>query len=451
MADNPPISTEVTETTTIETGASKESIGDLNAQFADFWAQEDAKPDSGAPAAPEAPEPPPKPKTGPAQDTKTTPEPPPRKAAVEPPPELTKPTPVAPVETKKPKEYSDEEIDRLQLPPTVKPEVTENFKNVKELWKGDRARLKAESDRAAKLEADLAEARRNSLTPELKADYEHAAQIRRKFDYVSDPEFIQKYHVPVLSRFQGVLAEAVNVLPDKAAAEAWAKHISENYQPDQLNRQWWLHSVVEKVPDPLDRQALLGSVTELLKMQKDRDAEITRATSDKSGFENWIAQKTETTATRVQQEIMAEIGEQEKRIQEVLPLDVEKAKTPEERTAIEAHNERFKTLNGHFVATMQDLSKNGPKAWVRASVEATRAILLEGQYKEMETELKSVKAERDQLRTELDKIAGARRKISHTTGTPPAPAGGKKNGDGLSIKDLDIRKSFERYDWGDNT
>jgi hypothetical protein len=64
--------------------------------------------------------------------------------------------------------------------------------------------------------------------------------------------------------------------------------------------------------------------------------------------------------------------------------------------------------------------------------------------------LKSTKAERDQYKTELDKIAGARRKISHTTGTPPAPSDKSKRSDnGLSIKDLDVRKSFENYDWGD--
>ena len=147
---------------------------------------------------------------------------------------------------------------------------------------------------------------------------------------------------------------------------------------------------------------------------------------------------------------MNEIGEQEKRIQEVLPRDIEQAKTTEERNAIQAHNERFQKLNGFFVETMKDLSTKGPRAWVRASVEATRAQLLEGQYKELEAELKSAKAERDQYRAELDKIAGVRRRISHTTGTPPTPSGGKQsNNGGLSIKDLDVRKSFDNFDWGD--
>jgi hypothetical protein len=245
--------------------------------------------------------------------------------------------------------------------------------------------------------------------------------------------------------------EAVAALPDKQAAQAWADHIKQNYQPDQLPRDWWLNSVIAKVPNELDRQSLLTSVSDLIKMQKERDSEITRRTGDKSAFDNWIQERTNFTAQRVQEEIMNEIGEQEKRIQEVLPLDVEKAKTAEERTAIEAHNERFTKLNKFFVDTMQDLSKHGPRAWVRASVEATRAMLLETQYKEMESELKSVKAERDQFKTELDKIAGVRRKISHTTGTPPASSDKSKRSDngGLSIKDLDVRKSFDNYDWGD--
>jgi hypothetical protein len=443
MADNPPISTESPETVTVDTGASKESISDLNAQFADFWEKEDAKPSSDAPEAPTEAEP-----KGAAQETKTEPAPKPVEPPIKPVEPLSKP--LEPPSKPPAREVTDDEIERMQLPPGQKQEVLDNFKNFKELWKVDRARAKTEAERANKLAADLEEAKRNSLTPELKADYEHAAAIRRKFDYVSDPEFIQKYHAPIRSRYEQVLAEAVNALPDRGAAQAWAQHIAQNYQPEQLDRQWWLHSVIEKVPDPLDRQALLGSVTELLKLQKDRDNEITRATGDKSAFDNWIQEKTTHTAQRVQEEIMAEIGEQEKRIQEVLPLDVEKAKTADERAAIEAHNERFKTLNGFFVQTMQDLSKNGPRAWVRASVEATRAALLDGQYKEMQNELKSVKAERDQFKAELDKIAGARRKISQTSGTPPAPAAGsKKNGTGLSIHDLDVRKAMNDYDWGD--
>ena len=241
------------------------------------------------------------------------------------------------------------------------------------------------------------------------------------------------------------------MLPDKAAAQAWAKYIAENYSPDSLDRNWWQNSVIAKVPNEMDRASLLQSVTNLLKMQKERDTEINRRTNDKSAFDNWIKEKTEFTAKRVQEEIMTEIGIQEKRIQEVLPRDVEKAKTPAEREAIEKHNERFTKLNTFFQDTMKDLSANGPKAWVRASVEATRAMLLEGEYKEMEHELKTAKAERDQLKAELDKIQGARRRISHTTGTPPTSSSKEKSNGGLSIKDLDVRKSFEKFDWGDGT
>ena len=441
MADDPPISTEVPETVTVDTGADKAQLGDLNAEFADFWKEKDAE----TTTAPEAPG---TEQTGAAQETKET------KPETKPPLSETKPvvteTKAPVIETKGPKELTDDEVQRMELPPNSHPKLVENFKVIKEHWVSDRARAKAEAERAAKLENDLAEARKNSWTPEARADYEHAAEIRRRFDFVSDPEFIQKFHAPVRTRFEGIMDEAVQALPDKQAAKAWADHIKANYQPDQLPRDWWLNSVIAKVPNELDRQSLLTSVSDLIKMQKERDAEVTRRTNDKSAFDNWIQEKTNFTAQRVQDEIMNEIGEQEKRIQEVLPLDVEKAKTAEERAAIEAHNERFQKLNGFFVQTMQDLSKHGPRAWVRASVEATRAMLLEGEYKKLEEELKSIKAERDQYKTELDKIAGVRRKISHTSGTPPAPSDKSKRSDnGLSIKDLDVRKSFDRYDWGD--
>ena len=433
--DDPPLSSTVTETVTTDTGVSKEEAATVAAAFDDFWKEEDKKAGDDAPPAP-----------GAAQETKEA-KPEPKRAKAEtsvPKPETTKPVP----ETK---EYTDDEIDKITTPTEYEenPESQKRFSEVKELWKADRARAKAESERAAKLEKELADARANSFTPEAKADYEHAAAIRRKFDFASDPDFVAKFHQPVHNTFQSVLNEAVEVLPDKAAAQAWAKYIAENYSPDSLDRNWWQNSVIAKVPNEMDRASLLQSVTNLLKMQKERDTEINRRTNDKSAFDNWIKEKTEFTAKRVQEEIMTEIGIQEKRIQEVLPRDVEKAKTPAEREAIEKHNERFTKLNTFFQDTMKDLSANGPKAWVRASVEATRAMLLEGEYKEMEHELKTAKAERDQLKAELDKIQGARRRISHTTGTPPTSSSKEKSNGGLSIRDLDVRKSFEKFDWGD--
>src|SRR5260221_14710504 len=80
-------------------------------------------------------------------------------------------------------------------------------------------------------------------------------------------------------------------------------------------------------------------------------------------------------------------------------------------------------------------------------------MLLEGEYKKLEEELKSTKSERDQYKTELDKIAGVRRKISHTTGTAPASTDKGKRGDngGLSIHNLDVRKTLNDYDWDDTS
>lgn len=429
MPDDPPVSTTVPETVTVDTGADQKTIGDLNKEFQDFWNEQDTGEPSSAPPAPEA---------GAAQET------PPPKPKEE--PKAKEPAPVI-----KPKEetksFSDDEVEKLALPTRAgqPSEMQADFKQIKDFWKADRARLKQIEAEKAQLVSELQQARSNAFTPEQKADYEHAAAVRRKFDFVSDPDFIQKHQQPIMDRFNTVLEETIAVLPDRNAAQAWADHIRQNYSPDQLSRQWWLKSVVEKVPDPLERQALLGSVTELLKMQRDRDTEVHTRSSDKSAFDNWIQEKTKNTAERVQQEIMAEIGEQEKRIQEVLPRDIESAKTAEERAAIQAHNERFTQLNKHFVDQMQDLSKNGPRAWVRASVEATRAIMLEEQSRQLQEELDSTKAERDQLRTQLDKIAGARRKLATTTtGTPPATAA-KRDGNGLSVKNLDVRKSFQSF------
>jgi hypothetical protein len=441
MPDNPPLSTTVPESVTIDTGADQAELGNLNKAFDDFWGEQD----KGAGTATDAP---PAPGEGAAQETVKESKPPEPKA--EPKPE-SKP----PAESKAPEPIpiTDEDIDKMQLgPETARPQYQEQFKNLKAMWKADRARLQAEAEKAKQLEAQLSEARTNQLTPEIKADYEHAAQVRRRFDFVSDPEFIRRYHVPVRQQFEQILDEVVPMLAaDRQTAQNWAQEVKANYQPDGLSREWWVQSVVNKVPNELDRSTLLNSISKLIGLQKERDTEISRRTADKSSFDNWINEKTQYTQQRVQQEIMAEIGEQEKYIQEVLPRDVSAAKTADERKAIEAHNERFTKLNAFFQDMMKDISANGPRAWVRASVQATRAKLLETENKELQSDYKGVKAERDRLKAELDKINGARRKITHTTGTPPTSGldSSKRNGQGLTIKDLaDPRKAFDQY-WGE--
>jgi hypothetical protein len=431
-----PISTAVSESVTVDTGADKESITSINDAFADFWKDEDAKTPETPTEAPAAPG------EGAAQET--------RVAAPEVKPSEAKPAETKPPETKLAAgELSDDEIDRMQLPLTARPEHIADFSKMREQVKLARTQLRTQSAEHARMEEQLAQARQNAWTPEQKADYEHAAQVRRRFDFVSDPEFLQKFHMPVQQRFESVLEEAVEALPDRQAARQWADFIKANYHPDQLDREWWLNKVVAQVPNEMERAALLNSITQMRQMQRERDTEIQRRTNDKSSFDNWINEKVQFTSKRVQEEIMSEIGTQEQRIKEILPRDVTQAKTTEERQAIEAHNERFNRLNEKFRGFMQDISANGPRAWVRASVEATRALILEEEYNQMANELKSIKGERDQYKAELDKITGARRKLANTSGTPPATAG-KKDGN-LSIKNLDVRQAFDKYDWGDST
>lgn len=436
MADEP-ISTTTPEVVTVDTRAAPEDVKALKDNFADFWAAEDKKTDAEPEPAPEAP--------GPEQETKEAPvETKPAQVETKPPKEETQP-PVS--------ETTDEEIDSMQLIPNQRPEVYEQFRNVKEKWKADRAKLKAEAERYQQIQAQLSEARANQMTPEVRADYEHAVGIRRRFDFGSDPEFIQRFHAPISNKYNEILDDAAGMLADPAAGKEWAEYMKKNHVPDGLSREWWLNSVIAKVPGELDRNQLMSEVNELVRMQKERNGEIQRRTNDKSSFDNWIQEKATHTAQRVQEELMSEIGVQEKRIQDYLPRDVAQAKTKEERAAIEEHNSRFKKLNEFFQSQVRDISANGPKAWVRVAIEATRSQIMNDQIVNLEKELKDAKAERDQFKTELEKINGVRRKLSHTTGTPPSPPGAKQpaNGQGLSLKSLDIRKSFRDFDWGEGT
>lgn len=454
MADSPPLSTTAPETVTVDTGADPQSVASLNKSFSDFWAEQDNAGAAGSngssttsqeppPAAPAA-----APATGAAQETKKPVETP---LETKPPPSETKPTKSETVPPPTAREVTDDEIDRMQPSPNARPDHQTDFKTIKDLWKADRAKLKTEAERATRLESELTQARQSGLTPEQKADYENASALRRQFNFATDPTFINQYQLPIRNQFHKLLDEAVEALPDKSAAKAWADHIKTNYQPEQLNRTWWLNSVIAKVPSEIERQALMGEMSNLLKLQRERDGQIAEHTKDENSFQSWMQNRINAQAEQTRNDIMAEIGVQEKRIQEVLPRDINQAKTTEEREAITKHNERFSRLNDYFKGVIQDLASNGPRAWVRAGVEATRTQMLLEENESLTKELKDIKAEHDRVKAELDKITGVRRKLAATTGTPPAsaPAANRAAGQGLSIKQLDVRDAFKSYDWGD--
>jgi hypothetical protein len=426
MPDNPPISTEVPETVTVDTGADKESVQSLNQAFSDFWTEQDTGSSEPPPEAPSG--------QGAAQETKTE--------LVR--PELPKEAEIPQAQALPQKEISDEELEKMELPPNARPDHVSQFRNLRMMVMEERRKSKAEAERAAKLEQELSQARQNTWTDEQRQDYEHAAGVRRRVDFVTDPEFQQRFQAPVFNEYQRLLNEAIEALPEKDKAVAWGQHIFQNYRPEQLSRTWWLNSVVSKVPSEMERQSLMNGVNRLMQLQRDRDQEIATRTSDKNSFDSWINERSENTRKRVSEEIMAEIGVQEQRIKEVLPRNLDDAKTPEERRAIERHNERFTKLNEFFKNTVHDISANGPKAWVRAAIEATRSQIMNEQITALEEDLKSTKAERDKLRAEVEKIHGVRRKLAATTGTPPASS--SKPNNNLSIKNVgDVRQQFDNY------
>jgi hypothetical protein len=84
---------------------------------------------------------------------------------------------------------------------------------MKQAWKADREKARAEVERAKALEQQLADARQNAWTPEQKADYEHASTVRRRFDFISDPEFQQRFHVPVRQQLDDLRRDR-QALPD---------------------------------------------------------------------------------------------------------------------------------------------------------------------------------------------------------------------------------------------
>jgi hypothetical protein len=434
MADAP------IETVTVDTGADPESIRRLNDSFADFWKETDDKDKEAAPPAPEP---------APAKETaKALEKPVGIEVQLDSKPEVeTSPAKTAPEPSK---EIPEADIEKMELPSDATHESRQHFKRIKELWISDKKRLAEEQHRAKELEIQLSQARENLLTPELKADYEHAVQIRRKFDVSSDPEFVNRYDRPIEKQFHAILEEAVQALPDRQEAIKWAEDIKNRYGPDKpaherLTRDWWLNSVVNRVSNDLERDSLLSSVKDLLRLQRDRGQELARLSENQEAYHNFKQENDKQAQIQLEGQIKAEIAAQEARIKEVLPVDVSQAKTTEERKAMEEHNQRFKDINERFMSSMTDLTRNGPRAWVRASIELTRTHMMEEKISSLQKDLNDTRSERDQLKKDLEKISSARRKISNTYGTHSS-ADTKKNGQGMSIKELsDPRKSMAAY------
>jgi hypothetical protein len=326
-----------------------------------------------------------------------------------------------------PDDEPDEEIDKFKLHPETRPESLNVFRELRGMLKAERKKARELSERIQKAESA---GPRPVNDPAVQREIEELRQFRQKHAIFDDSTYQSVYENPVHEQFNQIISDIKSLSNDPAAAEDWEKHMR-SAGPDRLNKAYWNEGVISQIADPLDRDRLVRKVSTLMELQQRRDAFRKQAAEQPDAYEKFRHEQ----AAQYWANFGKEAEDEVKKMTPVLgewaaPKDLKAAKNATEKAAIEAHNAAYKHYEQLFERYIREAATEGPRGMARISALAVQS---EKRAKDLESANKRIaklKAERDQAREELNKISGARSRVSQpsTAGTngAPAPQGKRK-------------------------
>jgi hypothetical protein len=293
-----------------------------------------------------------------------------------------------------------------QAPPQIEidPEIQaiEQPRNLSEKNQSNWRKLQ-ETASIYKKQAAEAEALRQKITeyeskPPVPQDYEDLKKFRAFVDIQSDPEFQMRYSQPI----DAAKANIYNILKKHGASDEVIASIEKNGGPDKVASDWWKTNAIDKLPIA-DAERLKRSLVEVTDLQERRQAEIVQAAHNADQYYqqksnqavNWYNEQN----TEVEKYIVNRI--KEAKADWALPREIPQNATPEEKAAIQKHNEQAARLEQTFSSA---LFPNTPQERADVAAAAAMSHLLVDQ-------LRNEQAERIRLTEQLQKLSSENTKL----------------------------------------
>jgi len=300
------------------------------------------------------------------------------------------PEPVAPAE---PQVEIDPEIQKIEQPRNLSEKNQSNWRKLQETA----SVYKKQAQEAESLRQKLVEYEQKPPAP---SDYEDLRKFRAVFDIQSDPDFQNKYDVPI----NQAKASIYGIMKQHGASDELLQSIEAQGGPDKIDQKWW-QSTLSKLP-MTDAERLKRGIVDVADLSEKRVGEIMNsaqnaeqyyASRDEALVERFTKQEDESI-NYIQEQIKAQNADW------ALPKEIPAGATPEQRKAIESHNAQAAQLEQLFMGAMYPQT---PQARADVAAAAAMSHMLTNQLRTEQTARQRMEAQIKQLSDENNRLKGA--------------------------------------------
>jgi hypothetical protein len=289
----------------------------------------------------------------------------------------------------------DPEIQQIEQPRNLSEKNQSNWRKLQETA----SVYKKQAQEAESLRQKLQEYEQKPPAP---ADYEDLRKFRALFDIQSDPDFQNKYDVPI----NQAKANIYGIMKQHGASDELLQSIEAQGGPDKVNQKWWM-STLNKLP-LTDAERLKRGIVDIAELSEKRIAEIQHSAANASQY---YQQRDEALVERFTQQDQESINYIQEQIKAqnadwALPKEIPAGATPEQRKAIESHNAQAAQLEELFYGAMYPQT---PQARADVAAAAAMSHMLTNQLRTEQTARQRMEAQIKQLSDENNRLKGAGR------------------------------------------
>lgn len=307
--------------------------------------------------------------------------------------ESTQVDPVASQETTPPQIEIDPEIQQIEQPRNLSEKNQSNWRKLQETA----SIYKKQAQEAESLRQKVQEYEQKPPAP---ADYEDLRKFRALFDIQSDPDFQKKYDIPI----NHAKNEFYGIMKRHGATDELLQSIESQGGPDKVDQKW-MRDIINKLP-LTDAERMKRGILEISDLSEKRILEIQHSAANASQYYQQrdealvdrFVQQEEESINYIQEQIKAQNADW------ALPKEIPAGATPEQRKAIEAHNEQAAQLEQLFMGAMYPQT---PQARADVAAAAAMSHMLTNQLRTEQATRQKLDAQIKQLIDENNRLKGA--------------------------------------------
>lgn len=287
----------------------------------------------------------------------------------------------------------DPEIQQIEPPRNLSEKNQSNWRKLQETA----SVYKKQAQEAETLRQKLVEYEQKPPAP---ADYEDLRKFRAVFDIQSDPEFQNKYDVPI----NQAKANIYGIMKQHGASDELLQSIEAQGGPNKIDREWW-QSTLSKL-SMTDAERIVRGMVDVADLSEKRVGEIMNSAQNAEQYYKSRDEALVERFTKQQEESLNYIQEEIKsqNAEWALPKEIPAGATPEQKKAIESHNEQAAQLEQHFMGALYPQT---PQARADVAAAAAMSHMLTNQLRTEQTARQRMEAQIKQLSDENNRLKGA--------------------------------------------